>query len=344
MKQKTQALKWLLILSAFFMPLKSIAQDEVGDLFKGSPDDASKLAGAYLNPLFKGLGLGLNSGWHTSAKTKGLLRFDVRITGTLAFVPKEDQSYDVRNLNLQTISPVNPTITTGPTAFGKDQEGARMRANGAPVGFGEFNLPEGTGIHFVPSPQVQLTVGLPKNIDISLRAVPSISLGDDAGKISLFGVGAKVELLPLIMGKKEKLLPFDLALGLGFTRLNYNLPLDVNGDPQNNQELDIKINGFSAEAIISKQLLFFTPFASVGYNTASTNLRALGTYQFDTPTLTNPNAKTTYTDPFNIKNDLNGLRASLGFQLKLGFFKLYAAYTQAEYGYINGGIGFGIGK
>ncbi|MFI5453756.1 DUF6588 family protein [Pedobacter sp. UC225_61] len=343
MKKKLTALKSLLIIGAFLLPLNLMAQEDVGDLFKASPADATKLIDAYINPLFKGLGVGLNSGWNTSAKTKGFLRFDLRITGTLAFVPKSDQTYNTNGLGLQNVSPATGSNGIGPTAFGDDNEGALMKFNADPTK--TFRLPQGTGIHFVPSPQVQLTVGLPKNIDVSLRLVPNVKLGEDAGTINMFGIGAKVEVLPLLMGKKDKLLPFDLAVALGLTRLNYNLPLDINNGKYANQKVDIKINGFSADAIISKSLLFFTPFASVGFNTSKSNLSALGTYDFDAPTIANPNGTQTYTDPVAIKNnDISGLKASLGFQLKLSFFKIYASYTQAQYSYVNGGIGFGFGK
>jgi len=344
MKKNSALIKTLLALSVFLLPLNLLAQEDVGGLFKSGPADATKLIDAYMRPLFKGLGVGLNSGWHNTAKTKNFLRFDLRITGTAAFVPTKDRGYDVKTLNLQNISPVNTALSTGPTAFGDDKEGARMQINGAPAST-QFNLPQGAGINFVPSPQVQLTVGLPKNIDISLRLLPSTKLGNDAGKIDMFGIGAKVEVIPLIMGKKDKLVPFDLAVAFGLTRLNYNLPLNINNQANSNQELTIKINGFSADAIISKKILFFTPFVSVGFNSSNSNLKALGTYQFDSPTLLDPNRKETLTDPIAFKNsEINGLKAALGFQLNLAFLRIYASYTAAQYSYVNAGIGFGIGK
>jgi hypothetical protein len=348
MKTKFTALKSLVIISAFLLPLNLMAQDDVGGLFKATPADATKLVNAYMRPLFKGLGVGLNSGWNNTAKAKNFLRFELRITGSLAFVPSEDQSYNSNSLGLQNIRPVSGQSGIGPTAFGAKTEGSTMElhSNGTAVPGQTFNLPKGTGIHFVPSPQVQLTVGLPKNIDVSLRYVPSIKLGKDGGDIQMYGVGAKVELLPLIMGKKEKLLPFDLAIAAAITRLNYNLPLDINNNPNSDQEIDIKINGFSAEAIISKRIAILTPFASVGFNKSTSSLKANGTYSFDVPiTPSTPTGKQTYTNPIDISSkDISGLRASVGFQLNLAFFRLYSSYTVADYSYFNAGIGFGIGK
>lgn len=339
MEKKFRALRQMVLLSAFFVPLSLVAQDEVGAVFKGAPQDAAKLAGAYLLPATTGFGLGLNSGWYTSAKAKNFLRFDLRITGTGAFVPQSDKTFDVTKLGLTSMSPVGSGIT--PTLAGPKSDGARMRINNSTS---QFNLPEGVGVGVVPSPQIQLTVGLPKNIDISVRYVPTIDL-DDFGKVDLFGVGAKVEVLPLIFGKKERLLPFDLAVAFGYTQFKWNIPLEVGDNPDPNQAIGVKMNGITTDAIISKKISAFTPFFSVGYNQSKSNIKALGNYEFDVPITVDPSGKKVYSNPFEIeRTDASGMKASAGFQLQLAFFRLYASYTQAKYGYANAGIGFGIGN
>ena len=333
MEKKFRALRNLGLLSAFLLPLTSAAQDEVGDLFKGTPADAGRLAGAYLTPVTTGFGLGLNSGWYTSAKSKGTLRFDLRITGTAAFVPESDKRFDVTKIGLTSMAPVAGSNVNTPTFSGPKTDGTRMQVgNDASK---QFNLPQGIGLGVVPSPQVQLTVGLPKDIDLSVRFVPTIDL-DDVGKVDLFGLGAKVEVLPLIFGKTEKLLPFDLAVAVGYTQLKWEIPLDVNDGKYTNQSVDVKLNGISADAIISKKLSVFTPFFSLGYNRSKSKINAIGTYEID---------GTSYQNPFSIdRTDVSGAKASAGFQLQLAFFRLYASYTQAKYGYANAGIGFGMGK
>jgi hypothetical protein len=339
MKNKNLVLKSAVFCTALLFAGNVKAQNDVGEVLRAAPEDATKLVNAYMSPLFKGLGVGLNSGWNTTAKTKGLLRFDLRITASAAFVPTSDQSYDTKTLGLKSISPLPGQNGIGPTAFGDDNEGSRMQVNNTTS---QFNLPQGLGFHVVPSPQIQLTVGLPKNIDVSLRYVPQIKLGDDIGKIGMYGVGVKTEVFPLLLGQKANLIPFDVAVALAFSRLNYDLPLEVGDVPHNNQKIEMHLNGFNAEAIISKKLLFFTPFASVGYNSSSSNLKALGTYEFKTSDVT---ANYVANDPVNIKQtDVSGMKASLGFQLNLAFFRVYASYTAAKYSYANAGIGFGFGK
>ncbi|PWS29946.1 DUF6588 family protein [Pedobacter paludis] len=322
---------------------KANAQQDVGGLFVSGPADATKLINAYFDPLYKGLGVGLSDGWTNTAKSKGLLKFDVRVSISGAFVPQSARTYDVNALGLNNIKPAPGASSIGPTAFGNDQEGGRMQvytSSGLPTTT-FFNLPQGVGFHVVPSAQIQATLGLPKNIDITLRAMPKIKISNDLGSLSMIGVGAKIELLPLIMGKTEKLIPIDIALAGGFTQYKYTLPLNVNNTANSDQHIDAKFNGVNFDAIVSKKILFFTPFASIGYQTSKTNLKALGTYKFDTGN----NTSVTYVDPISVKQtDIDGVRASLGFQLKFGFFKFYGSYTAAKYSMLNAGIGLGIGQ
>lgn len=333
----------ILVLMLLFACNQLNAQQNVGNLFKSGPADATKLINAYFDPLYKGLGVGLNDGWTNTAKSKGFLKFDVRVSVTAAFVPKSDRTYDINTLGLNNIKPALGSSSIGPTAFGNNQEGGRMQiytSDGLPT-TSFFNLPPGVGFHIVPSAQIQATLGLPKNIDISLRAMPKTQLSADLGSLSMIGFGAKIELLPLLAGKSEKIIPFDIAIAGGFTQYKYTLPLNINNSSNSDQHIDARFNGVNIDAILSKQLLFFTPFVSVGYQTSSTNLQALGTYNFDTGN----GRSATFTDPISVKKtDIDGLKGSLGFQVKLGFFRLYGSYTQSKYSMVNAGIGLGIGK
>jgi len=340
---KNPYVKAILAFLLFAFATRANAQKDVGNLFVSGPADATKLINAYFDPLYKGLGQGLNDGWSNTAKSKGFLKFEVRVSASAAFVPQSARTYDVNTLGLNNIKPAPGASSIGPTAFGQNQDGGRMEvytSDGIPTGK-FFSLPRGVGFHVVPSPQIQATLGLPKNIDISLRAMPKIKLGSDLGSISMIGVGAKIELLPLILGKTDQLIPVDIAIAGGFTQYKYNLDLNINNEANSDQRIDARFNGVNVDAIISKKIMFFTPFASVGYQTSKTDLKALGTYRFET----SPVTTATYVDPVSVnRTDIDGIRASLGFQLKFGFFKLYGSYTQAKYSMVNAGVGFGIGQ
>jgi hypothetical protein len=335
------------------------AQSGFSAIIKAAPYDATKLVDAYGQPLFKGLGVGLNSGWNNTAKTKKLLHFELRVTASAAFVPNADKTFDVTKIGLSSnVRPDNPNQTIAPTFAGnKNTTGPLLDIyddNGRKIS--SFNMPSGK-LSVIPAPQIQLTVGLIQNTDLTIRAIPSINLGSDVGKVSSIGFGLKHNIMQDIVGKTAgKLVPFDLSIAVGYSHLNLNIPLDVEPDygtqPENanqstnfsNQHISGTFNSFMGQLIISKKLLAFTPFLAIGYNTTHTNVGVVGNYPVTTGVaLTGTPTYTTYPNPVNIsETSISGARADLGFQLVLGFFRLYASGSLAQYKSVNAGIGFGF--
>ena len=356
--------KKLFIFSCALLFASSVAaQSGVEELIKSGPADATKLVQAYLNPFFKGIGVGLNSGWHNTANVKNVGRFELRLGATGVSVPQSDKMYDVTKLGLSnTLRPSNTNNVMSPTFAGSKSDGPSMDIYDSNNNKLEsFNLPGGTGFSIVPVPQLQGAIGLPKGIELDLRATPTINLPNNSGSVGMIGGGIKVEVLQLFTGKTaKKILPIDLAVAAGYTQINYKLDLDVKpsgnakaGSGQSsdftNQKIEATLSGLNLEAILSKKLLFFTPFISVGYNGAKTKADLKGNYPvttgFDpTPVVGGP-TYTTYANPVSInQKNISGLRTNLGFQLKLAFFRMYASYSIAEYNAFNAGIGFGIGN
>jgi hypothetical protein len=350
--KKTYTLLTTLIITGF--AFTASAQNGFSELIKSGPADATKLANAYAEPLFKGFGVGMNSGWTNTAKTKSLGHFDVRISATAAFVPSKDKTFDVTQVGLSNNLRVKAgSPNTTPTVGGGSSGRATMEvfnSNGQKVD--EFTMPEGQS-SVIPAPQLQVTVGLIKNTDLTLRGMPSVNLGDDIGKVSMIGFGIKHNIIQDFTGAAGKIIPFDLALAVGYTRLNLDVPLDVQADgalpfgAQNsdfsNQHVEGHFNNWNVQAIVSKKIAVFTPFLSVGYNTAKTNVQMIGNYPITTSATGGQEFYQTYTNPITIKEkSLSALRADLGFQLDLSFFKFYASGSLAEYKSVTAGIGFGF--
>jgi hypothetical protein len=304
----------------------------------------------------------MNSGWYNSAKAKNLGKFDIRIQGSGAIVPSSDQSFDVSKIGLSNKTRVNGSAIT-PTAFGDNRKGSLIELySDDNKKVGEFNMPNGTGIRFVPSPQIQATVGIIKNTDISVRYSPEIGKNSDFGSVQVLGFGIKHEITKLLLpGKTEKIIPVDIAVAFGYNQIKYKYEVktadqvdDSNSGQNLNQRVEGTFSGYSFDAILSKKLTIFTPFISIGYNTSKTDIGLLGNYIVRTdyerfpitqlPDQTKPKY-TQFTDPVKIKqSDIAGLRSSVGFSLHLAFLRLYGAYSIGEYSAITGGIGFGIGK
>lgn len=348
--KKNRLIKFTLLFSGVVFTNVVSAQDGVAELAQVGPD-ATKLANAYLSPIFKGFGIGLNSGWANTAHSKNLGRFDLRFGLTGAFVPDKDKTFDVTALGLSNrLELANPSQTISPTAAGSKDTGPEMIINdnnGNEID--RFNLPKGANIPLMPAPQLQATVGLIKGLDVTLRAIPQIKMGD-VGSINMIGGGVKVELLPLIAGKTAgKLLPFDLAVALGYTQFSYEKALDYNSpDPSNtsdNQRIEAKISGLNTQLILSKKLLAFTPFVALGYNTSKTTGGLKGDFSVIDPNSVVIPVYKTVPDPVTLdKKNFNSFRSDFGFQLNLAFFRLYASYSVSEYNSFNAGFGFGIGK
>jgi hypothetical protein len=342
------------------LPCFVYSQSDVSGLIKSSPADATKLAQAYLKPLFKGLGVGLNSGWNNSAHSKNLLRFDLRFGITGAVVPQPDESFDVTKIGLSNnVRPSNPAQTMAPTLSGSKDNSTQLTVyDNNNQALESFTLPGGTGIGLIPAPQLQGSIGLSRGLELSVRAMPTVKLGSDFGSIGMLGGGLKVELIPLISGMADKIFPIDIALAAGYTQFTYEVPLNVPApagaipssvtQPSDfsNQRVEAKFSGINTEFIVSKRILLFTPFISLGYNSAKTDAGMKGNYpMISGATPLGQKTYTVFTDPINIKQtDISGFRTNIGFQLNLAFFRIYGSYSMAEYNSFNGGLGFGLGK
>lgn len=335
------------VLSA--VALKSNAQDGFDELIRSNSKDATTLFNAYATPLFKGFGTGLNSGWNNTAATKKLLHFDLRITANGAFVPAVDKTFDVTKIGLTNQVRLDPTSPTSiAQTFGGDKDApaplmALYDKSGNKVG--NFTMPDAV-IHVIPAPTIQLTVGLIKNTDVTFRITPDIKVGDDVGKVGMFGIGFKHNIIKDFVPASS----FDLAVAVNYNRIKYTKDLDVQPEggatpspgSSNNfsgQTIDATFSGTNVQAILSKKLLFFTPFISVAYQTAKTDVGVLGNY----PVQNSPTTYETITNPVKInQTNVNGLRTDVGFQLNLAVFRIYASGSLGEYKSVNGGIGLGF--
>ncbi len=351
MKHLTLALIFLLFV------LTSKAQDGFSDLIKSGPGDATKLLNTYASPLFKALGVGMNSGWTNTAKTKSFLHFDIQVSSSATFISNADKSFDVTKIGLSNhVGPADPNQVIAPTIGGSSGNGPLLNIyddNGNKVE--SFNTPGGK-ISVIPVPQIQATIGLIQNTDLTIRGIPSIYLGNNAGTVSMIGFGLKHDILQDFAGKTAgRLIPFDLAIAFDYSHLNLSVPLTVTPEsgsrPQDgqqstdfsNQHVEGHFNSFLIQAIVSKKILFFTPFLAVGYNNTHTTAGTIGNYPITTGGDLTGDTYTTYHNPVNVsETSIDGFRADIGFQLSLAFFRIYASYSEAQYRSVSAGIGFGF--
>lgn len=347
----------------FALPVS--AQNEIIEIIKTGPQDALKLAGAYFEPAFRGLGNGLNSNWYSTARAHRFGGFSVTLASlNVAFVSNRDRSFDVRELGLESeyARLKNPEIDfIAPTISGKNQPGAEFGiyathpTTGEEKEVGNFRLPGGTGIHFLPIPIIQANAGLIKGTELSVRLIPKIKPWNDYGSIQLYGGGLKHDIKQYIPGIRH--VPFDLSIMAGFTFLQYELPFHLSppemtephsGEPGNytTQRVEARFRGLTTNLILSRTFSVITLYGSAGYNFSETDINLRGTY----PVISKLRADgvveyVDFTDPFSFKfRPERNLKANAGFRLQLAMFMLYAEGAIADYPSVGAGIGLSFGK
>lgn len=350
---------------ACLFTLHVCAQNEIIEIVKTGPEDALKLARAYFEPAFRGMGSGLNSNWYNTARAHDLGGFSLTVASVnMAFVPSKDQSFDVRELGLESEfarlkNPENDF--TAPTVSGKSQPGAEFGIyavnpnTGQEKEVGSFRLPKGSGVHVVPVPMIQANAGLIKGTEVSLRLIPKIRPWKDYGSVQLYGGGLKHDVKQYFPGIRD--LPFDLSLMAGFTFFMYEYPLDLpppahteprSGNPGDytTQRVEARFKGLTTNVVFSKRFAVLTLFGSAGYNFSGTDIDLLGTY----PIINNLRADGVaeyedFTDPFSFNSKQGrSFKANVGFRLQLALFMLYAEGSLADYPSVSAGIGLSFGK
>lgn len=331
--------------------------NNVGTIIQSGTADANLLAKSYLDPLGKGFGADLNSGWFNTAKTHKTLGFDITLRAGLAMIPSSDKTFDAVNLPFQRLKYASgPTMS--PTIMGPKQSGTTFdiqeTINNTTYNLGSFTMPKGTGIGFVPAPMIQAGVGIVHNTDLILRFLPVTKVGK-FGSFNLWGIGVKEGINQYL--PEGKLLPVDLSVLVGYTKFQANAGLNV--QPQidantvnsyssstwNGQEIKTETSAWNANIIVGKTLPFISVFAGLGYEASSMSITSPGNYPLTVPdpTINNPNQKKIdeIVEPLNVKLDgANSVMALVGLRLNLAFFNITGSYTLAKYSLASVGVGF----
>jgi len=331
------------------------AQDGIENILFAQTSDAEKLGGAYLEPFAKGLMYGMNNGWYHTAKVHKTFGFDISIRGNFSAFPSDAETFNVAALGLSSRITANPV--TSPTIGGSQnamangyqvtiEENSDQNINGGlhPRIQRNFTMADGKQDDFplksIPTPVVQLNLGLPADFEVSLRFLPTSSTDDyEAG---LFGLGLKKEITNWF-GPLDKL-PLHVSLMGAFTnmKVNYNIA-DPSGNEINITDgvTEFKLNSYMVQALASLNFPIINVYGGLGYTGGTSSLKMKGTYVIDYNTLL-PNTEKTLIDPINLDYNNAGFRTTLGARLSLGFFKIYGDYTLQEYNTLSLGVAFSL--
>lgn len=342
------------------------AQENITTLIKAGAADVSTLTSAYISPIAKGFGAGMNGGWYNTAKTHGLARFDVTLSINAATIPDADKIFDASKLVFQNLKLENAANAEAQTFAGSSSTGnnnAVFQVTGTSpftntdTVFTSFASPSGYGIGYSGAPTIQLAVGLLKNTEIMIRYIPTYTAGN-YGQIGLMGLGVKHSLkqwIPIV-----NKLPFDLSAYAGFTKFNLSSDLNLAPDPFtnmktgksslfNDQVLAMTTNAQTFGLILSKKVLMVTVYAGLNYQSSQTTIELKGDYPLtafeDRSTDLNYGKKVidVLQNPVNVKIEgANGTTATVGGRFKFLFLTVNASKTFGAYPLTSVGLGFNL--
>jgi hypothetical protein len=343
----------VLLLSIFIYSSALFSQFDNTDFLRAGPVDGSKIAEAYVTPWANAFGAGVNGSWYNTAKPHKFGGFDITMGVNVGIVPSSANTFDVTKIGLTEFTGTG----MAPAVSGPDRDGPLLTGPSeggiTPI---SFTTPPGSNWGYMPVPTLTAGIGLPLGTEVRIRYIPRITVS--SGNISSWGVGLLHSIMQYIPG--EKVLPFDISLFGGYTKLEGNVPLDMQPDlskPQNyssaypagsfdNQNFGSTVQAWNASLIGSFNLPVISFYGGLGYSQTSSVIKMTG--NFPLPTI-NPAISTTdyvYEDAgvlkdfptINIKN-FSGLRANAGFRLKFGVFTFNADYTWSQYSVVSAGLG-----
>ena len=335
------------------------AQEDITNIFMAGKDDLSKVANGYLAPAGNVFATGLGSNWYNTADVHSAFGFDITIGGGAVIIPKEDRTFRVDEFTALT-----PSSTASAPTFGGSGNGVGLdlKADGKPVT--SFKTPHGVS-SIIPTASVQVTVGLPFINDVTVRFMPKISVG--GFEASMWGLGIKHDIkkyIPVV-----SLLPFDASVMVNYTKMNLNYEFPPStitpdmligaGSPfvlaapasaidYTKQGMNIDASAMSANLLISKKLLFLTPYLGLGITRTNFDLTMTGNY----PLLAGPSGTVNSSgkpimnidnlpSPKLVSTSLYVPSATVGLRVKILFLlTAHVQYTMQKYPVISTGFGF----
>lgn len=352
MKKKSVFTLFLLTL---FMPATFSQVTDLGKFLSGSVDDAQVLLTDYMAPYFNGFGASLTGGWYNTAKVHKLGGFDLTATLNSAIVPTAESHFDIPELSSMQVS--GNDVST-PTISGPKEQGPMIQYNPDIEGvdpIDAYRMPKGINNRYVPSPMLQLGVGLFKGTEIQGRYMPTFTYGES--KIGMWGIGLKHDLkqwIPVI----EKVPVLHVAIQGGMTKLNSEIGIEVEPEDINasgmpgadlsnwdNQKMVFEATSITVNLIGSVNLPVISFYGGLGIANTKSNLKMEGDYPTVVFNTQNPTGQVVaITDPLNIevKNSDGSTtkpRLNVGMRLKLGVITLHGDYTYAYYSVVSAGLG-----
>ncbi|TVZ57572.1 hypothetical protein NA63_0057 [Flavobacteriaceae bacterium MAR_2010_105] len=334
-------MKKLSLIAVLFTVLCSNAQENIDDLLAAGVQDAKQYTTDYIAPASEGLAFGINNGWFNNAKTPHRFGFEISLIGNASFIKDEKKSFllnvaDYENVRFEDGSSSKNVAT----ALGHNDPDITIIVTYDDPIFGnqevELTLPTGLGstdLNLIPTAFLQASFSPFKGTQVKARYFPEVNAKD--AKIGLYGVGLQQDFTSWLPA--DKIIPVAISGLVAYSHLNGSYDFTdsslVDGE---NQQINTEVNTLLLQLIVGTKLNIINFYGGLGYITGKSTTDLLGTYRVNNGVIFSEEI----VDPFSIKQDVSGVRATVGANLKLGFFGLNADYSIAEFDSASLGINF----
>ncbi len=329
----------LLVLLISFGAVK--AQENINDLLAAGINDARRFSSNYLSPASEGLAFGINNGWFNNAKAPKKYGFEISFIGNASFIKDEKKSFQMNVADYQNIRfEDNTSSKSVATALGQNSSDITIFITYDDPIFGNQEvpliLPTGIGsenINLIPTAFIQASFSPFEGTQLKGRFFPNVNT--DEVKVGFYGLGIQQEFTSWLPA--DNIFPVAISGLIAYTHLNGSYDFTdgryVQGE---NQKIDTKINTLLFELLVGTKLKVINFYGGLGYMDGKSTTDLLGTYRVTDGLLFSQNI----INPFSVEKDVSGVRATIGANLKLGFFSLNADYTLAEFDSASLGLHF----
>ena len=340
----------LMLVLAYFSSNAQLIDFDSDEIERDFVRNTNLYANAFIGPIIDAYGTAQVTGWAPQGELLKPYRFAIGLQTNTSFLKSSDLQFNVNDIpftdKLRLADPSDPFL---PTILGGSTEKQFIyRVEGTlsgPVAYEQaFDALSGTTTPFdaIPSASIQASMGLPHNLEVSLRMFPYVKVGE----LTHFQIGAGVrhDYGHYFLDEDG---PISMSGGIAFHHTNFAYALSefLDGD---NQEVRFTDNSLFVHTDIAYRWKFLGVVARLGYYNTSTKFSLNGTYAFEVKEQTlPPPAPPTVQEAFEVENPVtvsasNGrISGGFGLNIFLGEFATLTSNMQfAEYNTLSIGLHF----
>jgi hypothetical protein len=354
----------LLFIFQFIVSYTLIGQGVANiEFVKGSLNDVSKIAKAYLTPMEKSLNaIGSNGMVHLNQPVKTKLAFSAGINLVMAFAPLEAKTFNVNDLGLEELQAADPNSAYAQTFSGNNSTIVlETRRN--------YKIPSMAYPFYKENPVFSLSTVSGQNLPLFLpflsaivtknnwsftvRGLPPLKISENSTKISSVGANTQTTVLSLASLSEDNTLLLDIIAGFQFSKIAYNpgivpdetktgISLQSNNGPYDGQSLNIYSYSMPLKVVLIQKIDKVYFFGGVGYNFWWSKVAMDGIYPvyYADPSNTFKLIVKDFEDPFEYNQSNSSYSAEIGLGYRFKRLSLISNYTFSKYRSLNFGATF----